>query len=87
MTKADNGELKIEGYLGLIYYELAESLNFTPVYVPATKNVTGSSINGTWNGLMGMLQRNEIDLSLGPQTLDKNLLPVARFLKPIFKTQ
>lgn len=82
-----DGKLKIGGYFGAIFYELAQQLNFTPVFVEARENVTGSQVNGVWNGILGMLQRNEIDFAAGPMTYDINALPVASFVRPLLRTK
>ena len=72
----------------MLFYELAERLNFTPVYVSATKNVTGApDNNGKWDGILGMLQKNEIDLSVGPHGLNPRVMSIASFVRPLFKSK
>ena len=49
-----------------ILYELQQQLNFTINYVPsADKLWGGKKKNGTWNGLVGMLNDKKIDMTLG----------------------
>lgn len=72
----------------MLFYELAQNLNFTPVYVPATKNVTGApDVNGTWDGILGMLQKGEIDLSVGPHAIAHSVMSIGSFIRPLFKTK
>lgn len=78
---------QIGGYFGAVYYELGNRLNFTPVYVESVDNVTGSPVKGVWNGLIGMLQRNEIDLSVGPMGMHTETLSVAGYVKPLLITK
>ena len=51
----------------MMYTELHTNpqLNFAPEYVPARPGEKwgGKTKNGTWNGMVGMLVRDEIDFS------------------------
>lgn len=78
---------RIEGYFGSVYYELGRRLNFTAAYVESPDNVTGSPLNGEWNGLIGMLQRNEIDLAVGPMSFDISSMYVSGYLRPLLSTK
>lgn len=48
-----SGQFIIEGYFGNVYYELADLLNYTTVYVEAVDNATGVRVKGVWNGILG----------------------------------
>ncbi len=41
---------------------MASELNFTVSFSPSDDRKWGSLINGTWNGLVGMLVRNKSDM-------------------------
>ena len=49
-----------EGFYVDILSELQRQLNFTMEYVPTSgpKEKWGSKINGSWNGMVGMLARH-----------------------------
>lgn len=81
------GELAIAGYFGDIFYELAAQLNCTPLVLRATQNVTGFSTNGTWNGLIGMMTRNETDLAVGPISVQTTIMDIADFIHPLLRTK
>ena len=44
---------------------LAERLNFTLEFIPSIDGSYGNQLeNGSWNGMVGMLQRGEADLAI-----------------------
>lgn len=88
VEKIDTGEIKVGGYFGFIFYELANTLNFTSTFVDAVENVTGTeNDDGTWNGLAGMLIRDEIDVAAGPMTFGLKTLKVVDFIHPLLRTK
>lgn len=64
-----NSSGHIIGYGDKLYHHLlylSEKLNFTFVIFPAAQNTNGIKQNGTWNGVIGSLTRDEADLGLVP---------------------
>ncbi|KAK4004970.1 hypothetical protein OUZ56_006696 [Daphnia magna] len=45
---------------------LSQKLNFKYNIFPAAENTNGVKVNGTWNGIIGALQRQEADIGLVP---------------------
>ena len=56
------------------FFALAWILNITLEWVPPVNSEFGNSINGSFDGLIGMLQRNEIDMSLGTLSIQPEML-------------
>ncbi|XP_046459663.1 glutamate receptor ionotropic, delta-1-like [Daphnia pulex] len=60
----------VVGYADLLYQQLlylSKSLNFTFDIFPSKENTNGVKLsNGTWNGIIGYLLRDEADLGLVP---------------------
>ncbi|KAI9556282.1 hypothetical protein GHT06_018856 [Daphnia sinensis] len=64
-----NSSGHIIGYGDKLYHHLlylSEKLHFTFVIFPAAENTNGIKQNGTWNGVIGALTRDEADLGLVP---------------------
>ena len=60
------------GFIPEIWKSLEQVLNFTTVFVPNVDGKWGGyDENGDWNGLLGMVDRNEIDTTLVDMTLSK----------------
>ncbi|XP_046461748.1 glutamate receptor ionotropic, delta-2-like [Daphnia pulex] len=64
-----NSSGQVIGYSGVLVHQLlylSQSLKFTYKIFPAAVNTNGVKINGTWNGIIGTLLREEADLGLVP---------------------
>ncbi|KAH9372379.1 hypothetical protein HPB48_021727 [Haemaphysalis longicornis] len=65
-TKTSDGKPYIKGLLGDILRELSYSMRFNYSVSFAPERTLGIRYpNGSWNGLIGSLQRNEGDFALG----------------------
>ncbi len=71
------------GVLFDIFQEVQVRLNFSYTMVPAEDMKFGSlnETNGKWNGIIGMLQRKEVDFSL----MDLTVLPERSQVVALFK--
>ncbi|KAJ9583639.1 hypothetical protein L9F63_022020, partial [Diploptera punctata] len=59
VMKTTNG-IKLEGYFGQIWRLLESVMNFTSEIQESADGGTGSIVNDRWNGMVGMLMRNEV---------------------------
>jgi len=71
------------GVLFDIFQEVQVRLNFSYTMVPSKEMKIGSlnETNGKWNGIIGMLQRKEVDFSL----MDLTVLPERSQVVALFK--
>ncbi|XP_022237910.1 probable glutamate receptor [Limulus polyphemus] len=53
------------------------------IYIPSDHKWGIRSENGTWNGMVGMLQREEVDLALGPFTVTYERNEIITFSYPL----
>lgn len=87
MNYDEKGKLNVTGYLPDIWRELADTLNFTYIYHLSKDKTSGlESPNGTWNGLIEMLTKNEIDVAVIPLSMAKNRIRLVDFSVPIIST-
>ena len=85
-TKAIQGsdEISIDGFVGDVWTALSQVLNFTVKIYPSVDGKWGSiESNGNWNGMMGMLLRNEVDAISSDMALTLQRGQVADFTTPI----
>ncbi|XP_041351058.1 glutamate receptor ionotropic, kainate 4-like [Gigantopelta aegis] len=61
---------------------LARRLNFTYEFVEPTHGTWGVLDNGSWNGLVGMMERREADLALADLSININRSKVMDYLLP-----
>ncbi|XP_067660212.1 probable glutamate receptor [Haliotis asinina] len=61
---------------------LAENLNFSYKIIPPKESIWGKNENGSWTGVLGMLQRREADLSADHITIHADRYSVADFIMP-----
>ncbi|KAJ4446792.1 hypothetical protein ANN_13490, partial [Periplaneta americana] len=57
--RQSEGKQTLEGYIGLIWSELEREMNFTSEFYEPEDGSTGSEINGSWGGMVGMLVRGD----------------------------
>lgn len=83
----DKGEYTVKGFFVDVWKELSEKLNFTYVYVLSVDNGTGSiNPDGSWNGLIGMLLRKEINVAVSEFTVTEIRTHFVDFSVPILTT-
>ncbi|XP_047468311.1 glutamate receptor U1-like [Penaeus chinensis] len=79
-----DGSFRIRGPLANLLDLLASTLNFNYTLVRPPDGAWGApNSDGDWNGMLGMIQRNEVDLALGPFGLTESRAKVAQFSQPI----
>ncbi|KAK4004972.1 hypothetical protein OUZ56_006698 [Daphnia magna] len=64
-----NSSGHVVGFSGMLYHHLlflSQKLNFRYNIFPAAENTNGVEVNGTWNGIIGELLRQEADIGLAP---------------------
>nr|CAD7427849.1 unnamed protein product [Timema monikensis] len=89
-------QLKVDGYFNKVLYVLEGRLNFTLSImvrseiksrtehkVPEDRAYGSVDRNGTWNGMVGMLVRGEVDLVVGTLTMTSQRLDAVRFSVPL----
>ncbi|XP_014209295.1 glutamate receptor-like [Copidosoma floridanum] len=73
----------IEGFFGIIVKDLKKTLNLTLKYIES--DCKGSLLtNGSWTGVIGLLQRNEADLAANGLIMTIDKMNVIEFTFPIF---
>ncbi|XP_076348378.1 glutamate receptor-like isoform X4 [Tachypleus tridentatus] len=81
----DENRLSITGPMGLVFDHLSKSLGLSFSYVRPFDHKWGSmSSNGSFSGMIGMLQRNEVDIAVGPFAATYDRFQVTRFSTPIY---
>ena len=74
-----------QGMFADIWHELSQDMNFT--YTVYNTNHTGILTNKGWNGMIGMLERGEIDIAVADLTITKNRSAVVDFLPSILEVE
>ena len=67
------------------FHMLSSKLNFSIEWVPVGENNFAGSFNNTthaWNGIIGMLERDEIDSWIGDLSITKERSNVIKFAVP-----
>ena len=67
-----------KGFFADIWHDLSTELNFT--YTLYKRNQWGSLVNGSWNGMVGMLHKGEIDIAPTDITVTKERSKAVDFL-------
>lgn len=86
LVEDQDQQFQIKGYLGDLWDILQAELNFTTIVKPSIDGQWGLIINGTWNGMIGMLLRNEADVIVAPMTLSQKRASVARISPSVHET-
>ncbi|XP_071096991.1 probable glutamate receptor [Haliotis cracherodii] len=73
---------KLFGFPFSVLNLLAEAMNFSYRIIPPREDDWGSNINGSWTGLLGMLQRREADLASDILTIHSDRTAVADYILP-----
>lgn len=82
-TFAPNESCEFPGISYEIFQFIANYLGFTFTLVQPQDGEFGSIVNGNWTGLVGMLNRHEIDVTLSPLTYNYLRSDVMAFSFPI----
>ncbi|KAK6639739.1 hypothetical protein RUM43_008014 [Polyplax serrata] len=73
-----------DGFFPRIWKEIEAQINCTTQPYRSVDNATGVlKTNGSWNGLVGMLLRGEIDVIVSETTMDYDRSTVLKFSRPI----
>ncbi|XP_041354577.1 glutamate receptor ionotropic, kainate 2-like [Gigantopelta aegis] len=83
-NKDKNGRDVFEGICMDLLHQLALSLNFTYEVMETPDGEFGTLVNNSWTGLVGLLQREEVDLVVGPLTVTKEREVVMDFIYPFY---
>ncbi|XP_037800534.1 probable glutamate receptor [Penaeus monodon] len=86
-VEAEGGQVvtRAAGPMANFLEVLAKSLNFTYSVVLGDGYWGAPDANGTWNGMIGMLLREEADFGLGPFGMTHARSEVVDFTMPIFR--
>ncbi|KAF0292382.1 Glutamate receptor ionotropic, kainate 1 [Amphibalanus amphitrite] len=75
----------VGGYMGEIWKLLANVLNFNYTVSPSVDGEWGGlDANGRWTGLVGMLQRQEVDVSVGHLSITRDRSQVIDYTESLF---
>ncbi|XP_071533139.1 probable glutamate receptor isoform X2 [Panulirus ornatus] len=84
VREGKGGHLSIQGPMANLLQALAVALNFEYTLVRPEDGMWGApNADGTWNGMLGMVKRNEADLALGPFGITEARASVVEFSQPI----
>ena len=80
----DDGELVMSGYIYDIWKEMESRSNFSTTYTESIDGAWGSKLDdGTFNGMIGMIERQEVECTVTGFSLKKSRAQVADFIKPV----
>ncbi|KAK6179440.1 hypothetical protein SNE40_011800 [Patella caerulea] len=88
MIKRDidnNGKSVYKGFLVELTNLLADSLNFTFTFVQPKDKKYGGKKNGSWQGLIGLLDRQEADMIVADLTITEDRQEAVDFIFPPFR--
>nr|XP_045611739.1 probable glutamate receptor [Procambarus clarkii] len=84
IVQEHEGIVTISGPMAHLLTVLSRAINFKYTLVRPPDGAWGApDSNGVWNGMIGMVKRNEADLALGPFGLTGSRAAVAEFSQPI----
>lgn len=72
----------VGGIEGELIKLCAQALKFSYEVIPANDGGWGNFVNGTWNGAIGMVYRNEVDLAISKFAISKIRLQYVDFSYP-----
>lgn len=83
-----DGTVKLAGFYAEVWTELERIMNFSSVNYPSIDKVNGiPEKNGTWNGLVGMLQRHEIDAAVSNFLMNSQRSRAIDFTRPLLRSR
>ncbi|XP_071526290.1 LOW QUALITY PROTEIN: probable glutamate receptor [Panulirus ornatus] len=81
----DDGSLSVAGPVANVLNTVAQSLNFTYRLVTPEDQYWGSKLpNGTWTGMVGQVDRMEVDIALGPFGLTEERSKAVDYTRSFF---
>ena len=83
IEEKSDGSLEYSGVMWLVLEHLASVLNFSYAMVRPPDGKWGVKTDSGWNGMLGMLERDEADFALGPFSVTKAREEVCDFTFPI----
>ncbi|XP_069702373.1 glutamate receptor U1-like [Periplaneta americana] len=76
--------LKVLASIGEIWFTLEKQLKFTTVFTSPADGIWGlTTDNGSWPGVVGMVQRGEIDVCTLPIFFSQEMMDAVDFLAPL----
>ncbi|XP_046558078.1 glutamate receptor ionotropic, kainate glr-3-like [Haliotis rubra] len=81
MDVVDN-RISISGPIADILQILAKTLNFSYIIRPPADKQWGLEVDGVWNGMVGQLQRKEVDLVAADLSVHEDRIAVMDFIMP-----
>ncbi|XP_014773477.1 glutamate receptor ionotropic, delta-1 [Octopus bimaculoides] len=82
VKKEDHGKIYFEGFCVMILKELSRQMNFSYKWVVPEDREFGMMVNGSFTGLVGLLERRETDMVIGPLTLTQERSQVIDYTYP-----
>ncbi|XP_071530510.1 probable glutamate receptor [Panulirus ornatus] len=80
----EDGTVKVLGPMANLLDILADKVNFEYALVQPPDHAWGVSLpNGSWTGMMGMLQKEEVEIVLGPSSMSHQRETICDFSDPI----
>ena len=84
ITEQNNGTFAYSGVMWFVLQHLSSVMNFTYDMVRPPDGKWGvKSETGNWNGMIGMLDRGEVDIALGPFSVTETREEVCDFTQPV----
>ncbi|XP_042892245.1 probable glutamate receptor [Penaeus japonicus] len=81
----DNGTVTIQGPMDNLLRILADKMNFDYELVQPGDRVWGvAKADGNWTGMLGMLQREEVEMAVGPFAVSRARETVCDFSEPVY---
>ncbi|XP_063217656.1 probable glutamate receptor [Bacillus rossius redtenbacheri] len=84
ITEMYDNQTRVGGIFGKIWEAFGRDMNFTSEYVTVPDGAYGQrKPDGSWNGVVGMVMRREVDVGLAPLTMTKSRAEVVDFAIPL----
>ncbi|PSN53199.1 hypothetical protein C0J52_04507 [Blattella germanica] len=88
LKRKEDNTYVVEGFFGKIWRSLEKTMNFTTEYSKPADDAWGSlTKNGTWNGMIGMILRNEVEIAVAEFTMTALRAGVVDFTIPLIDTR
>ncbi|XP_076315826.1 glutamate receptor ionotropic, kainate glr-3-like [Tachypleus tridentatus] len=79
-----DGNMTINGPMAQVLQYLSRSINFTYELKRPFDHEWGILTNGSWTGMIGMINRNEADVGLGPFALSYDRFLAVKATRPMY---
>ncbi|PSN34585.1 Ionotropic receptor 117 [Blattella germanica] len=77
----------VKVYFSILWAILEKILNFKSIYLRPADNNFGALKNGTWNGLIGMIVRKEIEIAVDGFLITAGRMDVVQYMRPLFRAR